>query len=151
MSVVIKTLIFALFAILVVSASLKVSSFTQLEDVIWRSNLMPYALVRVAAVIVVSMEFAVAAGLLIPRIRRFALLTAQYLFLFFFAYSLWRVQQKITAPCNCFGAIFLMPPWATALLDLILASACFFLSDKVNMSPRSNTLSVQSNPIQVKE
>lgn len=102
------------------SALVKGLNFSELEDVLAKSILVPRLLVPYASLFAIAAELALAVSLAIPRTRVVGLRLAIWLISFFLAYSLWRSREGISAPCGCFVGVFTLPPIAMALVDGLL-------------------------------
>jgi uncharacterized membrane protein len=109
----------ALLALVFATAGLaKLQRFSEFEDTLLASRLVPLGWVRLAATALIVLELAVAASLFVPRTRTTALQTAALLICVFIGYSAWRWWRDIPIPCHCFGALFTLAPWQALLLNI---------------------------------
>jgi hypothetical protein len=124
----------------------KLSHYEELHDVLWKSNLVPYQLVPYVSVMVVLFELILMILLLNPSGRLLALKVSLWTTSFFTAYSLWRLQAGIAAPCGCFTGLFTLPPAASAAADAALLAGCAWAIRSYRTIPAPDSVVLREIP-----
>ena len=107
-----------LAAVFLVSSGAKISAYEDFQVTLLRSQLLVNGYGNTVARLIIGIEIATALGLLIPKVRLFALRVMAGLCCVFIAYSTWRWVRHISVPCSCFGALFRMTPAQAIALNL---------------------------------
>lgn len=126
--------------VFIVAAIAKIESYEDFQVTLSRSQLLGTGYANTVAPLIIGVELATAFGLLIPKLRRFALPVVAALCCVFISYSAWRWARHISVPCSCFGALFRMtPPQAIALnLGLLgLATLLFRFQETTVNAPKA--------------
>jgi hypothetical protein len=95
----------------------KLQRFSEFEDTLVASHLVPLGCVPLAATTLIVLELVLAVSLCFSRTRTTALHTAALLICVFIGYSAWRWWRHIPVPCHCFGMLFSMAPWQGLFLN----------------------------------
>jgi len=106
-----------LSAILFLAAYTKFTSFWQFTLVLRDFKFIPNWMIAPIAQGVVIIELVVATSLLIPKVRRRALLCAAGLAALFLGYNVLRLALRLPGVCSCFPGILALSPASAALLD----------------------------------
>jgi hypothetical protein len=116
---------------LISAAVLKAFSMKEFSETLEASRLIPVTLVMPFAVVLILAELTIGATLLHKRLWPFGSVAGIGLFLLFGGYSAWRQVASISAPCDCFGPLFRLPP-ATMLGINMLSVASLITMDRLN-------------------
>jgi hypothetical protein len=99
----------------------KVLSWGEFLDSLWYSRLVPeLAMVTGIAVLVVAIELFIALSLVWKHDQDLGWVGTMIAASIFAAYHGWRMIMGLTAPCNCFGALFTISAPAGIAMNVAL-------------------------------
>jgi hypothetical protein len=118
-----------LAAVLLIAAIAKATEIDDLIRTLNASQLVPLWSSGIAPYIVISVELAIAALLLMPGTSaNYGARASMLLFCFFAGYQIWRAFQGIPVLCQCFGPLLRLESWSGAGLAAGLALVSGFLA-----------------------
>jgi len=129
--------------VLIVAAVLKIAGFREFAESVDASLLVPGYLVVPVCVLVLLLELSVGFALLHRRLWWRGAVVGTGLFTTFALYSAWRAVASIGAPCNCFGPLFRLSPWAMLAINMACIAALVVVV-------RLHAIGVWSDQIQIR-
>ena len=112
------------------AAVAKIQKFPEFLSTLTASHLIPNGYEQIVGKFIVSIEIIILTSLFFQKYRKIAINLVLFLCSAFISYSFWRWIQDISVPCHCFGTLFSMAPWQSAILNSVLLLIAILISLK---------------------